>query len=336
MAADQVGTQDSIDSVAHPLTHRCPEARHARDCTRSRRGACGVSDWRGRAVRCKPFSPMNAVARYFPVADGPLRVQPSLARFGTDFGNGFADSQAFQRDECTPDYLEQKASVVARSDFRAGIERTPAAEVGVTGVLEWMRARLRTEHGVVVDADDDPAAIADALALALPEDFVILTRGPSGERCSLVHVCFPSNWQPERVFGLGFAALHAPVPGFAELGATIPKLVSAIFERGPYVRFVWTVCPDQQLDHHPDRVKPPWPAVDGRSYLRVERQSLFPFPELHACLFLIRTYLYEFTQLTPSERSTLHAALTQMPPEMLRYKGLDSALPEILRALAVS
>ncbi len=279
---------------------------------------------------------MHAVARYFPVIDGPLRVQPSLTRLGTDFGNGPADSLAFQRDECTPAYLKQKAAVLARSDFQAGMERTPAAEIAVTHVLDWMRERLLGEHGIDVPRHADPAATADALARALAEDFVILTRGEAGERCSLVHVCFPSNWHPERVFGLGFAALHSPVPGFAALGPAIPRLVRAIFERGPYVRFVWTVCPDAQLDHHPDRARPSWPVVDGRGYLRVERQSLFPFPEQDASLFLIRTYLYEFTQLTPSERSTLRGALTQLPREMLRYKGLETQLPHILQALCAA
>ena len=48
-----------------------------------------------------------------------------------------------------------------------------------------------------------------------------------------------------------------------------------------------------------------------------------PFVGADASLFLIRTYLYPFASLAPSERVTLARALAAMPEEVRRYKGLD-------------
>jgi hypothetical protein len=56
----------------------------------------------------KPERPL-----YFPVQPEPLRMQPGLFRFGTDFGNGDADQRFFPRDATLPHYLAEKARVLA-------------------------------------------------------------------------------------------------------------------------------------------------------------------------------------------------------------------------------
>jgi hypothetical protein len=276
-----------------------------------------------------------AVTRYFPVVDGPLRVQPSLVRLGKSFGNGPVDGQAFQRDDSTPEALRQKTIVLGRASKRVCVDSRASIAPALRRVLAWMRDRLAAEHRIEVQLTDDPRADSDALSCSIAEDFVVLTREKGGgrEQCSLVHVCFPSNWRPEAVFKKDFRSLHDPVPGFGDLGPAVPRLVQAIFERGPYVRFIWTVCPDDQLDHHPETVRSRLWGDDVGGYLRVERQSLFPFREVDASLFLIRTYLYPFEDLTHEQQRTLASALRQMPPEMLRYKGLESARPRIVGAL---
>ena len=52
-----------------------------------------------------------------------------------------------------------------------------------------------------------------------------------------------------------------------------------MIERGPYVRFVWTLSADDCLDHHPEEGnRLPWDSHQGRGWLRVERQVTVPFP----------------------------------------------------------
>jgi hypothetical protein len=70
--------------------------------------------------------------------------------------------------------------------------------------------------------------------------------------------------------------------------------------------------------------------------LRVERQTTTPLPAAAGCVFLIRTYLYGFAELSPEKRELLARALEQMPPEVARYKSLTKALPRALELLRCS
>ena len=57
-----------------------------------------------------------------------------------------------------------------------------------------------------------------------------------------------------------------------------------------------------------------------------------PFPALDASLFLIRTYLYPFASLTPDERQVLARALSALPEDVRRYKGLEGAPTDVALA----
>ena len=56
---------------------------------------------------------LPAPARYFPVKDGPLRMEAGLLRHGTDFGNGAVDELFFQVDSELERYLAAKRAVPA-------------------------------------------------------------------------------------------------------------------------------------------------------------------------------------------------------------------------------
>jgi dimethylamine monooxygenase subunit A len=280
-------------------------------------------------------------AHFFPVKAEPLRMQPGLFRFGHDFGNGRDDTRHLLRDSSAPDYRAAKRRVLEVDSGRALLGTGDESRHAVyQAISEWLRQTLHTEHGIELP----PRQLSNAelvreayveIALALQEDFVVLHRGTNGsEQAALVCVCFPSAWRPERIAGRSFLDLHASVPEFESVAARSATLVSAMIERGPYVRFVWNVVADSRLDHHPDRSpRAPWTA-DQPGFLRVERQLSVPFAAQQASLFLIRTYLYPLSELSTEERSTLRSALTLMTEPVRRYKGLASALPGILARLA--
>ena len=128
------------------------------------------------------------------------------------------------------------------------------------------------------------------------------------------------------------------VAGGASCAARLRRLDEKVeilmVERGPYVRFVWTISADDELDHHPDQGRrSAWSARTPRGFLRVERQVTAPVPEQPASVFLIRTYLYGFDELSAEQRATLSLALAQMRPEIVRYKRLEAALPRALELL---
>jgi hypothetical protein len=91
------------------------------------------------------------------------------------------------------------------------------------------------------------------------------------------------------------------------------------------VRFVWTLCPDPELDRHPDRPqRTRWEDAQC-AWLRVERQVSVPLPHARAGLFLIRVYHYALAELTPEQHACVLAALACMPDDVRSYKGLPEA-----------
>lgn len=279
--------------------------------------------------------PLSPPARYFPVKPTPLRMEAGLARHGTDFGNDAADRLFFQVDGDLERYLEAKRQ--APPTRHAVLSRDDGERAANEAALAWARATLAREHPERLAAADARARGEHplfALAAAVQEDLVVLRRtGDGGSAAIAVHVSCPSGWRPERIHGASFGAIHGPVPDFAKRPEAERSMVEAMVERGPYVRFVWTVAADDRLDHHPEEGRrDPWRA-DGPGFLRVERQTTVPFPEHEASLFLIRVYVYPFAALSPIERQVLQRAIVAMPDHVARYKGIEAARETVLAVL---
>jgi hypothetical protein len=217
--------------------------------------------------------------------------------------------------------------VLGRADA-AALEARAAA-------LGWMRAPLRREAPDVLRACEADAGARDefdALARALQEDFCVLCAGDDFEgRATLLDVRFASGWRPERLADADFRTIHGPVPGFVDHEDVARGMVRTMVQRGPFVRFMWTISPDDQLDHHPDATgRESWEYAAG-IWLRIERQVTVPLPAANASVFLIRTYHYSLAELANEQRAQLYAALEQMPSAVRTYKGLPE--PAVIAAL---
>jgi hypothetical protein len=281
-----------------------------------------------------PSRPLPRPARYFPVKDTPLRMEAGLLRHGSDLGNGAADRLFFQVDDQLERYrVAKRAAPAAR---HAILARDDAERAIQTAALDWLRATLTREHPELLGELGSHATSAGFAELVelVQEDVVVLRRLPDGGSAAIaVHVSIPSGWRPERIHGADFGAIHEPVPDFAKHPQAERSMVDAMVERGPYVRFVWTVSADDHLDHHPEEGRrEPWRA-GGSGFLRVERQTTVPLPEHAASLFLIRVYLTPFSDLTAEQRATLARALDVMPAPVAAYKGLADVTPLVLDVL---
>ena len=72
------------------------------------------------------------------------------------------------------------------------------------------------------------------------------------------------------------------------------------------------------------------PEDPARWWLRVERQTSVPLPELDRGLFTIRPFLLPLTSLTQAQRTTLGDAVASMSPEALAYKGISQIAPDLV------
>ncbi len=177
----------------------------------------------------------------------------------------------------------------------------------------------------------------DAIAMNLPCDLAVVRREEGRDWSAYLHVCAPSHWRPEEKIGQPFVATHAPIPHFERVNAAAPKLVEAMVARGPWVRFVWGLETDEELDHHPDRA--PGRAFAAKPFVvRVERQVLLPLPEHGASIFLIGVAFVDKATILGDEAlwKPLCAALKGMSPQAREYKGVTEEFDGLMAQFASS
>jgi hypothetical protein len=311
---------------------------------------------------------------YFPIRSGRYSVAPDLKPLGTDFGGSVLDQLHFQFDRRWQAFRVEKLAARAEclEKYAGALHLSQETR---SAVVEWMVRTLCREHPNLFRLNDetlscvlsqerlrfdaqwqlvkaDPAAsppysdALDALASQIQEDFAVVQAGGDGsDEIAAIHVCLPSRWAPREKLGLAFPGVHAPVPHFERISAAAPQMVRIMTERGPLVRFGWSVETDERLNHHPQ--PPPgaseaaWnsrvvdPSADEPFYLRVERQVLVSFPRHRASLFLIRVHHTPSSVILgcTERRLALLSALETMSPETRAYKGMQQMMEELLRLL---
>ena len=157
----------------------------------------------------------------------------------------------------------------------------------------------------------------DAVCSQIQEDVCILQL----DQLVASHVCLPSWWSPEEKMKKSMKEMHKDVPGMDE--TSYEHIWNACLHKGPYIRYNWTLTDTPILNQHPS--KNIGKEFDRENlFLRVERQVLQGFPEVHGILFLIRTYVGDIKTLDKKHRVALGDAVNKMTADELEYKGLTN------------
>jgi hypothetical protein len=278
---------------------------------------------------CTPVAAMP-----WPVSS-PFRMRPGLARL-----EAAQTPPLFLRDGLAHAYAAQKQAVL-----RGHREIAQVGEADPT-VLAAIAEAYAAQTGVRL------APEADALALGMQEDFVILhdEPGQSGpDLCTrFLSVCFPSNWAPVEKLGLDFTAIHAPVADNGLLQAGARGIVHLAFRQAPMLRHVWLLTPSGDLAQHPQTRRLRWDdalrQADARGgdlidqvFFRVERQTTLPLPQYQRAVFLIRVMvapLSETLSVKPDRASEMLAALESMSEAVVAYRGMRAVRSRLLAELA--
>ena len=300
-------------------------------------------------------------AKYFPFEHGNYDVKPGLKRFGTDFGNGPAETHVFQLDHRFSHYRHQKQHVRSSKLHEYLLTQDYRLEVAAA-ITSFVAERLAKEHPehfqlqeldprarqldckltneqLVFGADgqlDSERTIChcvpsyrcalDALACQVQEDLAVTCLQNTDNWLSALHVCLPSHWSPRKKIGRSFAEVHQPVAGMEKINRQqdhfVQQMVSA--ETG-LVRFVWGLQIGDQLHTHPN-LPEDVPITFEHMFARVERQTIWGLPHVSASLFTIRPYLLSITCIrkNPPLRRALIGALESMSVASRRYKGIDN------------
>jgi Protein of unknown function (DUF3445) len=236
-----------------------------------------------------------------------------------------------------PDGIELKYLGLRLRCSSAATRIEPMIErLAPTTLGERIASWLELQNGV--------ARLLDALALSCQEDIVIMRGIAETAHAEALSVSFPSGWDPREKLAENFERIHEPIADNTRLLKASGNTMKALLTKGPFIRFSWGLTINPSLDNHPHSPKPEalqsW--LENRnelvkhSYLRMERQTTFPMPDLERGLFSIRIYvtpLLERLERDLSLRLRLAKLVASVKPEVLAYKGQAKITPGILQWL---
>ncbi len=189
-----------------------------------------------------------------------------------------------------------------------------------------------------------PGGTLQDAALAAFEDIALLL--PDGDVHRLVAgaVAFPTDWDLAAKMGLPLAAIHTPIPTYAErLAAGVDRVFRGLEPGRLLTRANWNGVEDDAL-----RYLPALPAMarfghvtaanaGDTLFVRVERQVLRRLPESGAALFTIGVYVESLRALSPGLVGDLAAAVAGVPAAEAVRRGTPAyrgALATYARGLA--
>jgi Protein of unknown function (DUF3445) len=236
-----------------------------------------------------------------------------------------------------PDGIELKYLGLRLRCSSAATRIEPMIErLAPTTLGERIASWLELQNGV--------ARLLDALALSCQEDIVIMRGIAETAHAEALSVSFPSGWDPREKLAENFERIHEPIADNTRLLKASGNTMKALLTKGPFIRFSWGLTINPSLDNHPHSPKPEalqsWlenpNELVKHSYLRMERQTTFPMPDLERGLFSIRIYvtpLLERLERDLSLRLRLAKLVASVKPEVLAYKGQAKITPGILQWL---
>jgi hypothetical protein len=208
---------------------------------------------------------------------------------------------------------------------------------------QWFSREGDTLHNALTNERWDLAAPpCDPLELAgrlVQEDLCLIQLGDAGPIFTAALLCFPSRWRLHEKLGKPLAAVHGPVPHYAErLAVPVDRFMAKVKTGHIASRLNWSVLDDPAMfqpggkwrrDHNPEVTSE---NAGDRLYLRVERQTLRRLPRTGAVLFGIRVhnYLLAHAIATPEAASRLAEAVRALPEATVHYKSLRAYGPALL------
>ncbi len=166
-----------------------------------------------------------------------------------------------------------------------------------TEVLELITTWLAAHHPelpIHPERQPRPLHPLDAAGRLVQEDLCVLVEHEGRYRLEAASLCFPSHWRLHEKLGRSLAAIHAPVPHYAdELEAKVDRFFDRLRLDRPVVRRNRSFHDHDDLyrpepHESPDSFAADASGIDG-VWLRSERQTLVRLPRTGAILFTIKT-----------------------------------------------
>ena len=273
---------------------------------------------------------------YRPFEPGPYRMTMDLV--------SVREADWFELDRLYPAEMAERRRLLetAHTEVFAAL---PVSDAARDEALEVIVAALVTHHPDWFSRDGltlqnhltgetwrlgaiDPLELAGRL---VQEDLCLIQPGDDGPVFTAAVLCFPSRWRLLDKIGKPLAAVHQPVPFYADrLARPVDRFMRHLKPGHIASRLNWSLLDDPALFQPGGKWR-----VDGdsditrqnvgqRVFLRVERQTLRRLPSSGAVLFGIRVHVYPLDLVVdgPERAAALAQAVLALPAEIQHYKSL--------------
>jgi hypothetical protein len=281
--------------------------------------------------------PLPEQVIHLPFHPGPYRMAMDLVTA--------SESAWFEFDERYPAEITEKRRLLATMPTDV-FAVTPESEDARAEALALIVAALTTHHPDWFRRDGsatlrnhltgetwdlrccDPLDLAGRL---VQEDLCLIQNGEEGPVLTAASLCFPSRWRLLDKIGKRLAAVHGPVPLYAErLAGPVDRFMRYLKPGHIASRLNWSLLDDPALFQPGGKwqlqARPNITATNAgsRIFLRVERQTLRRLPATQAVLFGIRVHVYPVRSVIdrPDRAAALASAIRALPEEIQHYKSL--------------
>ncbi|HVC60900.1 MAG TPA: DUF3445 domain-containing protein [Acetobacteraceae bacterium] len=275
---------------------------------------------------------------HLPFEPGPYRMAMGLATL--------PEAAWFELDGHYPPELRERRRLLGehRPDVFAALPVSDAARAetlaAIAGNLttrhpDWfardgttLHNRLTGEHWDLAHPPCDPLELAGRL---VQEDLCVIQHDDAAPVLTAAVLCFPSRWRLGEKLGQPLAAVHAPVPFYAErLARPVDRFMHHIKPGHIAARLNWSVLDNATLFQPEGKWREARnPAVTAANagqtlFLRVERQTLRRLPRTGAVLFGIRVHVYPLAiaVVSAATAARLAQSVRALPDATVRYKSL--------------
>ena len=199
-----------------------------------------------------------------------------------------------------------------------------------------LRNHLTGEDWDIAHPSIDPLELAGRL---VQEDLCLIQLDGETPIFTAGVLCFPSRWRLNEKIGLPLAAVHGPVPLYADrLARPVDRFMRHVKVGHIATRLNWSILDDQTLFQPTgkwrDTANTEVTADNAGQtlFLRVERQTLRRLPASDAILFGIRVHVYRLDRVvdTSVRAAALADAVRALPEEIVHYKSLRPLRPSLL------
>lgn len=197
----------------------------------------------------------------------PYNVLPNLIKVPTE--------PLFEPDDQLDRYIDAKQDISHRPYHTCNIDGRD-----LRYICKFINSRCLEDYPNYTSALD----LCD-IGIQIQEDLVIQKIESAKDWMAACHVCIPTGWKPEEEIGKSFAELHSNIPGFSKN----PNGVKAML-KGPFHRFLWTIRFDDTLAGYPGTYNTTF-IDENHIWVRVEKQIIYPIPEVKASLFALKIYI---------------------------------------------